>query len=440
MYNQQQTESLSTASYPAVWPSASEWTNAYNATYNTYYSDQAQFQQSTYYPASTVQYQHSLAVAQNESLNQLEDSTELSKSTNNSDASPVETTANIPAYFTTQKIVNNTAKLSYTVYQLELLNAIYIDMKYPNSVQKTLIAKLIGITRDQVKIWFQNRRRKDTLLSQGKLPTMKANKRRRSSDDSESNDYESGNQSSPENQKPVVEDNVIQGVLYQLKIHQNAPSRLSSKRSKIETDDKALKTTSTSRIVVTKAPAAAETLIGSKASSILTPVSSASSTSSSSSGSSSSEEETFNAEPAAKLATLPQAFSMQDYIGNRYLSNYSKNITVHNQYQQHQPSQVMPQQAKISSWGYSTPSAQMPSTNSYYKPTPEINFANDYNNALSQKYGFDTTGYFPVQNSYSDQACQFIPQSMSNADSINVYSGQYGQMNGNVNAYYNNIN
>ena len=59
---------------------------------------------------------------------------------------------NIPTFFTTQKIQNSTAKLSYTVYQLELLNAIYTDMKYPNSVQKTMIAKLIGITRDQVKV------------------------------------------------------------------------------------------------------------------------------------------------------------------------------------------------------------------------------------------------------------------------------------------------
>lgn len=54
--------------------------------------------------------------------------------------------------FTTQKMNNSTTKLSYTPYQLELLNSIYTDMKYPNSVQKTLVAKLIGITRDQVKV------------------------------------------------------------------------------------------------------------------------------------------------------------------------------------------------------------------------------------------------------------------------------------------------
>jgi hypothetical protein len=83
------------------------------------------------------------------------------KVTTNDDSSLINETTNdcdkylqkYPPYFTTQKIQNTTtAKLSYTVYQLELLNAIYIDMKYPNSVQKTLIAKLIGITRDQVKV------------------------------------------------------------------------------------------------------------------------------------------------------------------------------------------------------------------------------------------------------------------------------------------------
>ncbi len=56
--------------------------------------------------------------------------------------------------FTTQKMSSATTKLSYTPYQLELLNSIYKDMKYPNSVQKTLVAKRIGITRDQVKVRF----------------------------------------------------------------------------------------------------------------------------------------------------------------------------------------------------------------------------------------------------------------------------------------------
>ncbi|OWF47443.1 homeobox protein OTX1-like [Mizuhopecten yessoensis] len=54
-------------------------------------------------------------------------------------------------------------RLSYTRYQLEMLNSIYIRVRYPNSTQKLLIAKRVGITREQVKIWFQNRRRKDVI-------------------------------------------------------------------------------------------------------------------------------------------------------------------------------------------------------------------------------------------------------------------------------------
>ncbi|XP_025103631.1 homeotic protein ocelliless-like isoform X2 [Pomacea canaliculata] len=56
-------------------------------------------------------------------------------------------------------------RLSYTRYQLELLNGIYQEVRYPNTVQKQLIAKRVGITREQVKIWFQNRRRKDVVGS-----------------------------------------------------------------------------------------------------------------------------------------------------------------------------------------------------------------------------------------------------------------------------------
>ena len=43
-------------------------------------------------------------------------------------------------------------RLSYTRYQLELLNGIYISVRYPNSVQKQLIAKRVGISREQVKV------------------------------------------------------------------------------------------------------------------------------------------------------------------------------------------------------------------------------------------------------------------------------------------------
>lgn len=59
-----------------------------------------------------------------------------------------------PAFITNQKSQNNTAKLCYKIDQLELLNAIYNEMKYPNSVQKTMIANIIGITREQTKVYL----------------------------------------------------------------------------------------------------------------------------------------------------------------------------------------------------------------------------------------------------------------------------------------------
>ena len=55
---------------------------------------------------------------------------------------------------TTQKDPNiTTEKLCYTIEQLDLLNAIYNEIRYPNSVQKTMIANIIGINREQTKAY-----------------------------------------------------------------------------------------------------------------------------------------------------------------------------------------------------------------------------------------------------------------------------------------------
>lgn len=441
MYGQQQNiDSNAYASTATNWSSIGQ--NDWASSYNNVFSYQQQ-QQYAYYPQqpqvltkSYENFNQSMASSyqgsdlcknnQNENSNQgATDLSELSdRSINNYNnkeneekTSPVaKSSTDIPVYFTTQKIVNNTAKLSYTVYQLELLNAIYVDMKYPNSVQKTLIGKLIGITRDQVKIWFQNRRRKDTLVSQGKLPTNAVsikgnNKRRRSSDESENND-EDLICSSSEGGKKVVEDEVINNVLYQLKAHHNAPSRLSSKRAKLtqESED-SMKAKSNSRIILTvpqvqeSKPSNNEKIEYSNlnsTTSILTPVSCSSSStgSSSSSGSTSSSEDDVqysnsivanqNVEQS-KLSVLPQSFSIQDYIGSRYLSSYSKSATVHNQYH---PSQIQNNNAAaLNSWAYTIPStlSQQP-CNSYYKPSSGENLAStsseyDVNNAYKYSYG-----------------------------------------------------
>lgn len=55
----------------------------------------------------------------------------------------------------TQKAQNTTTeKLCYTIEQLDLLNAIYNEIRYPNSVQKTMIANIIGINREQTKAYL----------------------------------------------------------------------------------------------------------------------------------------------------------------------------------------------------------------------------------------------------------------------------------------------
>lgn len=258
-------------------------------------------------------------------------------------------TNNYPAFFTTQKIANNTSKLSYTVYQLELLNAIYSNMKYPNSVQKTLIAKLIGITRDQVKIWFQNRRRKDTLVSQGKIPSSVVSKsqslkRRKSGDDFESEEY---SPLSPDQKKQVVENEVIDNVLYQLKCHQNAPSRLSTKRTKLNTTESeansfkiSMANNQTSEVnqnkiidisnIVRKetVPSMDKNEYSSNPSSfILT------SSSSSSSGVSSNEEDSYSYAKSVKFQVLDQSISIQDYVKKNYANSFQNMPKVHNAYQ-----------------------------------------------------------------------------------------------------------
>lgn len=64
-------------------------------------------------------------------------------------------------------------RANYTRHQLIMLNEIFKKHKYPNSVQKTLIAKYIGVSRDQIRIWFQNKRRKVQLISKGQAKQTK---------------------------------------------------------------------------------------------------------------------------------------------------------------------------------------------------------------------------------------------------------------------------
>lgn len=50
----------------------------------------------------------------------------------------------------------NNPKLSYTPFQLELLNMIYSKWKHPKAEQKTFIAQCVGITRKQTMVYNLN--------------------------------------------------------------------------------------------------------------------------------------------------------------------------------------------------------------------------------------------------------------------------------------------
>jgi hypothetical protein len=65
-------------------------------------------------------------------------------------------------------------RANYTRHQLVMLNEIFKEHKYPNSLQKTLIAKYIGVSRDQIRIWFQNKRRKVQLINKGQAKHTKS--------------------------------------------------------------------------------------------------------------------------------------------------------------------------------------------------------------------------------------------------------------------------
>jgi hypothetical protein len=77
----------------------------------------------------------------------------------------------IPSSSSTMMLPQNRA--NYTRHQLVMLNEIFKKHRYPNSLQKTLIAKYIGVSRDQIRIWFQNKRRKVQLINKGQAKQTK---------------------------------------------------------------------------------------------------------------------------------------------------------------------------------------------------------------------------------------------------------------------------
>ncbi|KAK3580381.1 hypothetical protein CHS0354_001499 [Potamilus streckersoni] len=129
-------------------------------------------------------------------------------------------------------------RLSYTRYQLQLLNGIYSQVRYPNSIQKQLIAKRVGITREQVKVWFQNRRRKDVVGATKSKSDQEDDKKSDKTDDD--NDSCGGDSSSvcgepSENHKDspggdLVSSVVMKSIIAELTRYEKNPLKVKTKK------------------------------------------------------------------------------------------------------------------------------------------------------------------------------------------------------------------
>lgn len=117
----------------------------------------------------------------------------------------------LPSSTSTMMLPQNRA--NYTRHQLVMLNELYKKLPYPNSLQKTLIAKHIGVSRDQIRIWFQNKRRKVQLIKKGQAKQTKTDV------ECEYGEY-----------RRHLPDNFLDDLFQELHNARNAPARLPVKR------------------------------------------------------------------------------------------------------------------------------------------------------------------------------------------------------------------
>ncbi|CAF3335380.1 unnamed protein product [Rotaria sp. Silwood1] len=76
---------------------------------------------------------------------------------------PTATTQSIQTEQSSSKIT----RLQYTNKDRYILNELFKRTPYPNAIQRDLIAQKLGITQEQIRIWFQNRRRLQTQRDTG---------------------------------------------------------------------------------------------------------------------------------------------------------------------------------------------------------------------------------------------------------------------------------
>ncbi|XP_013395510.1 uncharacterized protein LOC106162695 [Lingula anatina] len=98
-----------------------------------------------------------------------------------------------------------TAKIErhkYTAGQIELLLEIFKEIKYPNLRQRRIIGRRMDIQPEQVKTWFQNRRRRTLLEGKNKI-TENAGQNKKEADTAQ-----------PE--KKLISDNIVKSILQEL--------------------------------------------------------------------------------------------------------------------------------------------------------------------------------------------------------------------------------
>ncbi len=314
-------------------------------------------------------------------------------------------------------------------------------------------------------------------------------KRRLSSDEFDSNN-EDNLSSSPEpttgNKKQLVGSDVIQGVLHQLKMHQNAPSRLSSKRAKLTSNDienklnnqqldanvvidvasnkngsakiesQENKNSASSSLyqeqyVITTNEASQNFNFNSdnsatNPSSFLTSSmsslssSSTSSSSSSCSSSTSSNEEEALTSPETKFQVLQQPFTIDEFVDNKYnllIQNSKKSIKYHpNQYTNSIPAQEQQITNKIPTYP-SYPlidSTKQYQNSAYYQQNYDSSTYKRYNNyengVINSTAGYNYDNYYQNYNSSAYYDYNSIQSS------YNVYSNN----SNNAYSYFNSNN
>ena len=285
----------------------------------------------------------------------------------------------------------------------------------------------------------------------------------------------------------MVDSDVIQGVLHQLKMHQNAPSRLSSKRAKLtsnEIESKLNKQPSDANIIINVAPnkngSAKKESLETKNSatsslyqeqyvlttsepssnlnfnsdnSVTTPSSflmssmsslssSTSSSSTSSSSSSSSSEEEVIPSSETKFEVLQQPFTIGDFVDNKYnilIQNSKKLIKYHpDQYSNNAYTAQEPQPCnKLPSYSNYPliDSTKQYQNSTYYQPNYDTSIYNNkrYNNYEPENN--NSTASYNYENYYQNYNTSAYYDYNSNQSTYNIYSNNtnnaYGYFNAN---------